>query len=392
MTIEYDLAPGRGAKIDDSQLPSVEEYDLNGKYCNYFFQRVEINAGGKVFMCCPNWLPYSIGHLNSGETLAEIWNGERAQNVRAQLYDGKNWPLCKHKSCPKIQGRRLPSLDNIRDPRYNRFITDFEVEAVANRSTVADILPNEIQLGTDESCNLYCPSCRSSKILHATGDLYEQKRAMTERVLDELFSTPDDYDLRFWITGGGDPFGSKIYREILQTLDLSKRTRTVINLQTNGVMLTPKIWDSMKNIHHTFESIYVSYDAATKDTYENKVRLGGHWDVLMDNVDYVFANMQEHTKISHCFVVQQDNYKEIPDFVRMCLDRWDDGDPGLIQFSLILDWGVMPSFNFEQKAIWKPTHSEHNEFLKVLSDPILTEYKNRIDMGNMQAAWEQANA
>ena len=47
------------------------------------------------------------------------------------------------------------------------------------------------------------------------------------------------------ITGSGDPWGSKIFREKLWDLDLREYPNIAINFKTNGVMLTEKTWNKM---------------------------------------------------------------------------------------------------------------------------------------------------
>jgi len=390
----------RGAKLDQSLIASKPK-NLNGRYCSNFFHRAEVSVTGKVFMCCPNWLPVIIGNLRR-ETMSEIWNGDRAQAVRAQLYDGKNWNLCRHATCPKIQNDQLIVIDEIESRRHSsdeqdwhyRHITQFEIDALKNKSTVAEFFPHEIQIGTDESCNLKCPSCRAGKIIHSSGSAYDERKFLTDKLFDEILQTPDDYPIKMWITGGGDPFGSKIFREKLQSLDLRHRPNTEIHFQTNGVMLTPKVWDSISNIHSNIKSVIFSFDAGKKETYENLTRLGGHWDPLIKNVDYMFNNVRNFSNfyMNHNFVVQTCNYREIPDFIEMVVDRWVDEPNFKISkatFSLILDWGHMD--DFEDRAVWKNTHPEHQQFLQVLQDPRILKYKRFSDFGNMATFVEQAN-
>lgn len=63
-------------------------------------------------------------------------------------------------------------------------------------------------------------------------------------------------------------FASKVFREQLFQLDGSKYPNMRINLQTNGVLLTPKSWRRMKAIHANISAVIVSIDAATQPTYE----------------------------------------------------------------------------------------------------------------------------
>jgi len=396
----------KGFHQDDSLIAGTKK-DLNGRYCSYFFNRAEINNMGLVFMCCPFWLPVVVGDLNEN-TMEEIWNGPKAQEIRNQLYSGENWPHCKHNTCPKIQhiDSSLPLItDILKDPdRYN--VDPHTANALKNRSTQASYLPHDIQVGTDESCNLYCPSCRNSKIIHAHGKKYEQRKLLTDKLFDEIMKAPKDYYFDIWITGGGDPFGSKIFRERLQKMDLTDRPYTFLNFQTNGVMLTPKVWDSISKVHKQIKQIVFSFDAGRKDTYEKETRLGGHWDQLVSNVDYVYSQIPSFTTskksyngdnllsgaMSHNFVVQTCNYREIPEFIQMVMDRWTGiGKQSRATFTLIVDWGHMP--DFEERAVWKPTHPEYQNFLQVLRDPrvVNANHKN-VHWGNMKTLVEQANA
>jgi len=383
----------------DKVLPSSSK-NLNGRYCGHFFNRCEIESVGDVYMCCPYWLPVSIGNLNLN-TMEEIWNSEKAQAVRNQLWDGKNWPLCKHNICPKIHSDKLVYIDQIETRRHSRksedhdynILTDFELEAIKNKSTVAEYLPHDIQVGTDESCNLFCPSCRNEKIIHAKGKEYEKRKFLTDKLFDEIMNAPKDYQFNIWITGSGDPFGSKIFRERLQNMDLTDRPNTYLRFQTNGVMLTPKIWDSLYRVHNNIKHIIFSFDAGTKDTYEKETRLGGHWDQLISNVDYVYkqlGDMWEGRVMSHNFVVQTCNYKEIPKFIQMVKDRWHRyGAESRATFSLILQWGHMD--DFEERAVWKPTHPQHEDFIRVLRDPRVTDNSSMCDFGNMATLVKQAS-
>jgi len=391
---------------DDSLIAGTKK-DLNGRYCSYFFNRAEINNMGAVFMCCPFWLPVVIGDLNVS-TMEEIWNGPKAQEIRNQLYDGANWPHCKHNTCPKIQYAEtaLPLITNVIDNPQKYNVDPIIVESLKNRSTQANYLPHDIQVGTDESCNLYCPSCRNSKIIHSKGEKYDQRKSLTDKLFDEIMKAPKDYQFDIWITGGGDPFGSKIFRERLQEMDLTDRPNTWLNFQTNGVMLTPKVWDSISKVHKQIKQIVFSFDAGKKETYEKETRLGGHWDQLVSNVDYVYSQIPSFTKtknsyntsnllsgaMSHNFVVQTCNYKEIPDFIQMVTDRWSGpGKYSRATFTLIVDWGHM--IDFEVRACWKPDHPEYENFLQVLRDPrVANAHHQSVNFGNMKTLVEQANA
>ena len=93
-------------------------------------------------------------------------------------------------------------------------------------------MPHDIQIGSDESCNLYCPSCRNEKILHAKGNAYNKRKYLTDKLFDEIMNAPKDYWFDLWITGGGDPFGSKIFRERVFEVQNLKKKRNCQNFKT----------------------------------------------------------------------------------------------------------------------------------------------------------------
>ena len=67
------------------------------------------------------------------------------------------------------------------------------------------------------------------------------------------------------------------------------------------------MWDSMKSIHPYVKTCEISIDAATKDTYENKTRIGGDWDELINNLKFI-STLPNLKKIKPSFVVQ--NHKQ----------------------------------------------------------------------------------
>jgi MoaA/NifB/PqqE/SkfB family radical SAM enzyme len=66
-------------------------------------------------------------------------------------------------------------------------------------------------------------------------------------------------------------------------------------------------------------------------------------------------------KIRADFVVQLDNYKEIPDFVKLC----DQLGITTINFQKMWNWGTWPTEIFEQKNIYNPSHPQYKELIEI---------------------------
>lgn len=345
--------------------------DLKGKYCEKLYTWLEVDMWGKAWMCCPSWLPYPIGNVLT-DSLDEIWNGERAKELRNQIFTG-DWKYCQHEFCPMIASDSLPNLTDL-----DNFPT----------STVAD-LPTMFNFSNDESCNLQCPSCRVDKLLFTEGPLYERRKEVNDKIYEMLFSKPTNRHFSIHVTGSGDPFASKIYREMLQNIDGKDFPNLRVNLQTNGVMFTPRNWKRISKIHSNLRRCAISFDAGKKDTYENKTRIGGNWDLLLENCKFLDLQVENYPQfdIAYDFVVQADNFNEMRRYIKTVDNLFPNA--GSINFSLVTDWGTWPKEVYEQKCIWKDTHPEHSDLLKVLTDPIFKHSK--VHLGNLQPIWKKAN-
>jgi wyosine [tRNA(Phe)-imidazoG37] synthetase (radical SAM superfamily) len=178
-----------------------------------------------------------------------------------------------------------------------------------------------------------------------------------------------------YVSGGGDPFYSIPMRGFLSSINGEKypSLETVI-LHTNASLWTPKVWKEMTAIHPHVKMAEISIDAATKDTYENKTRLGGKWEVLMENLEFI-KTIDTIETIIFSFVVQQNNFREMEDFVLM-IDRIfkESKIKTVIQLQKVVQWPSISDERYKQMKIWEPTNPEYNDFVKELKK--IKKYKN----------------
>ena len=361
--------------------------DLTGKFCPKPFDSLESHEHGG-FLCCPTWLPINIGSLLS-EDVDEVFNSEPAKAVRESILDG-SFKFCHHKLCPHIQGGTLPNKKDILEKDNlgweSQNVAEERYKGIIKNNIVEGLNPTFHNLCYDESCNLSCPSCRLNKVFVNSGPRFERKTLIQEKIIKDLFLAPHNRNCVVNITGSGDPFGSLIFRELLFNIDGDLCPNVSINLQTNGVMFTELYWQKMEKIHKNLNTVIISLDSGQEETY-NITRRGGNWSALMRNLSFI-SGLKKENKINQLrldFVVQQLNYKEMPDFVEIAKKFNADG----AYFSLIADWGTFTKEEYDFSCIWKKDHPEFEEFLEVLRNPILnnpivdmgnvTEYKNHID-------------
>jgi len=351
--------------------------NTKNKYCHKLFSFLEISTDGSCWICCPAWLPEKIGNILTDD-FQEIWNGEVSQNLRNQVYTG-DWCYCNHDLCPYIVSDSLPLLEDINN---DRFLTDYSKDAIKKNKVILEEMPTSIHFSEDRSCNLYCPSCRLEKILLSRESAeYIQKKKINDKICEIFLKTPTDRKFEIYVTGSGDPFASVIYREMLENINGHDFPNLIINLNTNGVMFTSKMWKKLEKIQHNLHNCRISFDAGTKETYENKTRLGGNWELLIENCRYLNERSKEFSNfnIHFDFVVQKDNYKEMKTYIELILENFDNASS--IHFSKLNDWNTWDKKQFDEHAIWKIEHPEFNLFLNILKDDIFNHPK--VYLGNL---------
>ena len=74
----------------------------------------------------------------------------------------------------------------------------------------------------------------------------------------------------------------------------------------------------MKKIHPNIHSIFISLDASFETTY-NQIRRGGNFKLVKKNIAFLVTQRKKNIlkKIQLDFVVQDNNFHEMPDFVKL---------------------------------------------------------------------------
>jgi hypothetical protein len=225
--------------------------------------------------------------------------------------------------------------------------------------------------------------------LFTVGPEFEERLRIQQALVASLFGQPHERRFRVNITGSGDPFGSKLYLDLLTSLDGRDFPNVTIDLQTNGVLFHPRNWQRIERLQPNIGEVMVSLDAATEPTYAY-TRKGGDWHQVLENVAFL-SRLRRDRKIRRLrldFVVQQRNYREMPQFV--ALARGMEGSVDQVSFNLITDWGTYSRDEFARHAIWREDHPEFPDFLAVLAHPSLGD--RFVHLGNLTALRTRALA
>lgn len=299
-------------------------------YCNrpytYFFY-----AWFGVYSCCSTWVKYPIGNPAS-DSPEKCWNSAVSKLYRLSA-DTRTYCFCKKDACG-FMGSRI--TEENRNANYD--------------------MPERIQLGLDHTCNLHCTSCRERPQTIAGEQL-----KIRERFAEEIIKTGWlDKAKELEISGAGEALFSKIDRKILFSGNVCKRES--ISLMTNGILLNN---DNLERLKKNFKRIrlIISIDAATEKTYK-KIRRGGNWNVLLDNLERV-GNMRLNGEIEYIetkMVVQKSNYKEMVDFVRMGKKYHVDK----VTFTKLLNWDMYTMEEYLEEAMLNETGVIQEELEQIL--------------------------
>lgn len=312
----------------------------NDFICSAPFKYSEITNDGQ-FLCCPGWLPVNV---KDSDNFKENFYNKKSKEIRESILDG-SYKFCKENLCPHLSSHKKGN-------KTSSFIHKSD-----------DIFKNPklnwLTFGFDLSCNLGCPSCRSEFI-----NFVGEQRIQMDKILDNVVEQLGSELTGLSICGGAEPFFSKTMMRFMREFDASKFPKLKkIHLHTNGTLWNKNSWKAIKPIHKYISTCEISMDAGTKEVY-NIVRLGGDWDKLMNNIDFVLT-IPTIKSIRFSFVVQQRNYKDMENFYKLIHSKMKGSDKRFtIFFNPIVEWGDFEQQNnFKEQEIHNPSHSEYSEFL-----------------------------
>lgn len=344
--------------------PANPKYRLEERFCAKPFTELHV-LERTTHQCCANWLPTSAGDL-SQSNWESVWNSQAAQAVRASIHDG-SYRHCNKTACPEIQAGTLPTKQQAmaRWPGLAALIAERETEVPEG--------PEDVNLAYDVTCNLSCPSCRTSKQAAdaATRDRYS---ALQERAILPMLREAKSV----FITGSGDPFASKNFRQLMERLTPDDYPDLRFRIMTNAMLFTPREWEKFPALHARVQSLQISIDGASKHTHE-LLRRGARWEVMEENLrfaaDLLAQGMVESLYLS--FTVQVDNFHEMG----AAVDLADSLGVTGLYFGKMTNWGTFSPEEYAQKAVFTPTHPQYRAFLAAMADPRLR--SRRAILGNL---------
>jgi MoaA/NifB/PqqE/SkfB family radical SAM enzyme len=236
----------------------------------------------------------------------------------------------------------------------------------SNTLTQVQKIPANIIFDFDPTCNLRCPSCRLEVInynkhtaMRAKNDNISEK--IKHLIIDEIGDN-GPVTIRW---AGGEPFISEVYLDLMEYIINTGRRNIRHVIQTNGSYLQKKS-DLITRLLPFIKELRISFDAATEETYR-RTRVNGQWDLLLSNVRWIMAQIQQNnlqTRVSADYVVQLDNYEEIPAFRELC------NELGIkhINYQRMWNWHTWPEDELARRNVYNISHPLYFTVIKKLAD------------------------
>lgn len=310
-------------------------------FCKRPFEQMYVK---ETYVKTCSWMDLLLGNPLEN-SLEDLWTNEQAEKARESIRDG-SFRYCRKEECPYCASGRLEEIDDEIGKNYQPTPT-----------------PVEMNISYDKFCNHTCPSCRSS-FFHPDEAYVERMKKLKEAVL------PFANKAKFIITCGmGDCFASPFIMEFLQELR-PENPEFHISFETNGVMLDEKHWEAISHLHQYPINFTITPNSFERYTY--RYLSGGHdsLEACKRNLKFI-SQLRKEGKIASFrinMVVQESNYWEIPSFIHTCLEEYD---PDTIQIKPLNRWFCLDAEGYWYKNVLNPLHPHHENYLKVMQDPIL---------------------
>lgn len=328
--------------------------------CVYPFERIEILPRGEVYTCCSGYIRHNlyIGNIYE-ESFEDIWNSERCKKLRFSVAEG-NFEYCQA-NCKWLQPVNIESQEDSATLNPIKKREEWPARYVSWEDCHLDTSPKFITLTCDESCNLSCPTCRSSCRALDKGKaekLYERLNTVVRPMLKDCE-----------LLGGlasGDLFASYAATKFYKTLTHGEFPKLKLYILTNLQLLTAKKWDEMSNLKDMPIRLGVSIDAASKQTYEVN-RRGASWERLLENLRLI-QKMRHNKEIliefmCFHFVVQKNNYLQMMDFVKLGEKYGAD----TVEFQRLGNWGMFSEDEYLDRDVFNAQNSYYKEARGILS-------------------------
>lgn len=257
---------------------------------------------GNVTHCCYSSAG-SLGNINT-HSIEDIWHGEKLNNIRHQINNGKYVEAGCEYYCRPFRWFRLYEDDPHPIPEGLGRISDVDYDSVVDS-------PRIFAMEFDGHCNMSCAHCLGS---------HNQTKGLPQEQVDKLQGYVEKAEI-IRVMGGEFSVNPRNLTYLKQLS--SKPNQPTVFLNTNGKLLIDSYLENIEGL----ESLHMKFSLEGMDEDYEKVRMGLKWEVFVRHLEQaknIFEQKQAEGKdwrlyLNYC--VMYSNYDKIPDVLAFAVER-----------------------------------------------------------------------
>ncbi len=278
------------------QLNSRREARDHARFCHAPFRSLFFGLKGNVMTCCYNKV-HILGNIQQ-QSIREIWEGEKAQQIRASLNLNELKYGCQNCSLILESGNFESSPTRVYDKleEHTRY-------------------PSRMEFELDNTCNLECIMCNGESS-SAIRERRERRPPILSPYGKDFIGQLDEFipHLQNCTFLGGEPFLIPVYFEIWERM-AAINPAIEISIQTNGTILNSRVKKILESLNF---NITISLDSVVDETY-SAIRVNSTLSRVKENIAYFAEYCKARNKgMSISFCVMPQNRFELHDIVQFC--------------------------------------------------------------------------
>lgn len=302
-----------------------------------------------------------IGNLQEN-TVEEIYHSDRANKIRERLLEG-DYSLCNIDACPYLAMNEIDkhAIEYEDTPQY----------------------PTELYLGFERVCNYACTCCtiHNCMINEKDKDLETYYKIIEDRIRPLL-----PHIKKISANGCGELFCSKHTLNILSSWKpIGNKDEIEVLLESNGSLFDEQHWKLIENLGQYNLRVSISVMSFDESVYQYLSGTKLPITQVKNNLKYI-KSLREKGIINYfeiATVVQEQNFRMIPDFVKKCLKEYN---PDYIRLRPYESWGAQKPEEVWLTDIRNPEHPYYHEYKKVMNNEILKNPKVHDWSGGLDTA------
>ncbi len=318
---------------------------------------------GSVRLC--GWIKDEYKYLGklTEHSVYELYNSSAAKRIRA-MHCMDDYSLCDIDACSYLA------------------TNDIENHKVCIEST-PDV-PDSLYLGYERVCNYSCKSCTVHTVMERNKgkDLNEQYDIIEKRIREVLPKIK-----HISANGCGEIFACPRTLKLLSEWKPEAPVEECsVSIETNGSLFDEKHWEQIKGLGKYHLNVAISVMSFDEKIYQYLSGTSLPISKLVDNLCFI-KKLRENGLINYlelATVVQEQNFREMPDFARRCIE---DFGADYVRLRPYRWWGECSKEEAWFKDVRNPNHPLYDEYKKTMQDSCLNHPKVHDWSGGLDAEW-----